>query len=120
MNQNDQKLYKGTYYETIDKAFVFVNGIQITAFDFPESPLMPAKSVGGDTFRAGGFWWGYNGYSPLRLSYAILADYTGSDKIAKKYCEFFLYKIISNINSGLELNICGLFIKEWLEKIRKK
>ena len=112
MNINDNKRYKGVYILGIDTTFVCIDNTQITAFEFPDSPYMPQETT--DTFRAGGFWWGYRGYSPTRLSYAILLDYTESHKIARKYCEAFQFSVISKIYDKSELNICGVFIKEWL------
>ena len=46
-----------------------------------------------------GFNWGYFGSGPRHLAYALLADVTGNDVLADKYCSAFRDDVVSCLSN---------------------
>ena len=102
MNSSDQKLYKG-FRDSVDhEAFVYVDGEPL------DTNPGPYKLYGI------GYGWGPDGFKSLKLSFAIIMDYTEDTFFSLKYYEDFERFVISKIKTR-EWNMCGLCIKEWIK-----
>ena len=102
MNQRDQKLYKGFRDSVDSEAFVYVD----------DEPL--DANPGPYKLYSTGYGWGPDGFKSLKLSFAIIMDYTEDTALSLKRYEDFECFVISRIRVQ-KWNMCGLYIKEWLK-----
>jgi hypothetical protein len=103
-----------------------VNGPDLVYYGHPDGTVERVDHRGTTALRPArrwspdGFAWGYQGDSPTELAYALLADSTGSNEVARRLAVAYGAEVIADLPQGQAWSLPAKTVAAWADAAQQQ